>query len=110
MKDAYSFDRDEAGLEASYQKMFRAYQNIFSRLELKSQVVAADPGMMGGKVSQEFMVESRYGEDRVVRCDSCASLMSLDIAGRARPQEKEKPRASTQKPERKQRLLNAQMS
>ncbi len=88
MKDAYSFDRDEAGLEASYQKMRVAYENIFRRCGLRAQAVAADPGMMGGKVSQEFMVESPYGEDRVVRCEKCSSLMSLDIAGRAHPEKK----------------------
>jgi len=60
MKDAYSFDRDEAGLEVSYQKMVRAYENIFRRVGLRYEAVAADPGLMGGNVSQEFMVESRY--------------------------------------------------
>lgn len=82
MKDAYSFDRDEAGLDKSYQKMKGAYETIFSRLDLKFQIVSADPGLMGGKASQEFMVESRYGEDRVVSCEKCANLTSLDIAGR----------------------------
>lgn len=98
MKDAYSFDRDETGLDRSYQKMSKAYENIFKRAGIRYQVVAADPGMMGGKVSQEFMVASPYGEDRVVQCGKCRTLASLDIAGRAKPKEiSTKP--SSKKPE-----------
>ena len=85
MKDAYSFDRDEAGLDLNYQKMAEAYAKIFRRVGIRFQIVEADPGLMGGKVSQEFMVESAYGEDRVVKCDSCSRLSSLDIAGRSHP-------------------------
>lgn len=99
MKDAYSFDRDEAGLDASYRKMREAYKNIFTRVGLRFEVVAADPGVMGGNISQEFMVESRYGEDRVVRCGKCSTLTSLDIAERARPPLKTRPAPSSQKPE-----------
>lgn len=99
MKDAYSFDRDEAGLDQSYRKMSRAYENIFRRAGLRYQIVAADPGLMGGNISQEFMVESRYGEDRVVRCDRCNVLVSLDIAERAEPEQKSKPQPTLKKPE-----------
>ncbi len=99
MKDAYSFDRDEAGLDASYDKMKQAYEAIFRRCNLKYEIVAADPGMMGGKVSQEFMVESRFGEDRVVRCKKCASLSSLDIAGRSEPEKLQVPEPSGKNPE-----------
>ncbi len=99
MKDAYSFDRDEAGLDQSYEKMRKAYEKIFTRMELKFQVVSADPGMMGGNMSQEFMVESRFGEDRVVRCDKCNSLKSLDIAGRAQPDGRASKESSEKKPE-----------
>ncbi len=99
MKDAYSFDRDEAGLEVSYQKMVRAYENIFRRVGLRYEAVAADPGLMGGNVSQEFMVESRYGEDRVVRCPHCATLASLDIAGRGREGKGSRPEPAARKPE-----------
>lgn len=80
MKDAYSFDRDEAGLEASYQKMLKAYEKIFARCGIRTQVVVADPGLMGGKGSQEFMVESPYGEDRVAQCKKCRTLTSLDAS------------------------------
>lgn len=80
MKDAYSFDRDEASLEASYQKMFKAYEKIFTRCGIRFQTVSADPGLMGGKGSQEFMVESPYGEDRVAQCKKCRTLAGLDTA------------------------------
>lgn len=99
MKDAYSFDRDEAGLDQSYQAVLEAYQNIFRRAGVRFQIVSADPGMMGGNLSQEFMVESRYGEDRVVRCERCSSLTSLDIAFRAKPEPALKPAPSAKKPE-----------
>jgi len=71
MKDAYSFDRDESGLDRSYQKMYDAYCRIFDRCGVAYKVVAADPGVMGGWVSQEFMVLSDSGEDDVVHCPSC---------------------------------------
>ncbi len=85
MKDAYSFDRDEAGLDTSYQKMSEAYHRIFSRCGLTFQVVSADPGMMGGNMSQEFMVICPYGEDRVARSED-GYLASLDIASRGEPE------------------------
>lgn len=85
MKDAYSFDRDEKGLDINYQKMSQAYQNIFSRCGLNFKIVTADPGMMGGKMSQEFMVECPYGEDRVATSEG-GYLASLDIAQRGNPQ------------------------
>ena len=72
MKDAYSFDQDEAGLDQNYQAMFSAYKNIFSRLGLKILITEADSGVMGGKVSHEFMVPSKDGEDVVLSCSKCA--------------------------------------
>lgn len=98
MKDAYSFDRDERGLDQSYEKMKKAYEKIFNRMELKFEIVSADPGFMGGSLSQEFMVESRFGEDRVIQCESCKDMQSLDIAGREQPEKKHPPVFST-KPE-----------
>ncbi len=71
MKDAYSFDADEDGLKASYDKMLEAYLRIFKRCGLNVLVVEADAGVMGGKVSHEFMVESQSGEDKVLKCASC---------------------------------------
>jgi prolyl-tRNA synthetase len=65
MKDAYSFDKDQAGLEKNYRAMHNAYLNIFRRLGLKVLTIEADPGVMGGKVSHEFMVPAPSGEDVV---------------------------------------------
>jgi prolyl-tRNA synthetase len=84
MKDAYSFDTDEKGLDVNYQKMYDAYTRIFTRCGLKFQVVSADTGMMGGKMSQEFMVICPYGEDRVASSEG-GYLASQDIAERADP-------------------------
>lgn len=97
MKDAYSFDVDEKGLDRNYQKMSEAYHKIFSRCGLTFQVVTADPGMMGGNMSQEFMVECPYGEDRVARSDG-NYLASLDIAERGKPPLKT-PEPKSSKPE-----------
>ena len=71
MKDAYSFDQDEAGLEKNYQLMYEAYKRIFSRCGLKTLITEADSGVMGGKVSHEFMVEAPLGEDIVLICAQC---------------------------------------
>ncbi|HOO48952.1 MAG: proline--tRNA ligase [Saccharofermentanaceae bacterium] len=71
MKDAYSFDADEAGLDISYQTMYKAYCSIFDRLGLDYIVVDADSGAMGGSGSQEFMVKNSVGEDGICYCDSC---------------------------------------
>jgi len=71
MKDAYSFDADEAGMNRSYQAMYDAYVRIYSRAELKFMPVEADTGLMGGDVSHEFMAVSPFGEDSVVTCDKC---------------------------------------
>ncbi|MDD5042130.1 MAG: proline--tRNA ligase [Candidatus Omnitrophica bacterium] len=73
MKDAYSFDRDEAGLDKSYQTVFEAYKRIFSRIGLKIFITEADSGVMGGKVSHEFMVPSQDGEDAVSVCRGCGA-------------------------------------
>lgn len=71
MKDAYSFDLDEKGLDESYKKMYEAYCRIFTRLGLDFTVVDADSGAMGGSGSQEFMVKSPVGEDGIAYCDDC---------------------------------------
>lgn len=71
MKDAYSFDLDEKGLDESYQKMYDAYCRIFTRLGLDFTIVDADSGAMGGSGSQEFMVKSPVGEDGIAYCDAC---------------------------------------
>lgn len=80
MKDAYSFDIDQKGLEENYQKMYKAYCNIFRRCGLPYKVVEADPGAMGGDVSHEFMVVSEAGEDKIVLCHECNYAASLNVA------------------------------
>ena len=70
MKDAYSFDLDAAGLEASYRKMHEAYTRIFERLELRFRVVDADSGDIGGSRSQEFHVLADSGEDAIAWSDT----------------------------------------
>ncbi len=71
MKDAYSFDQDEAGLDKNYQLMYKAYQRIFARCGLTTLITEADSGVMGGKVSHEFMVQAPLGEDIVLLCPQC---------------------------------------
>jgi prolyl-tRNA synthetase len=71
MKDLYSFDADEAGLDISYQKMREAYQNIFDRCGLPVMLVEADSGAIGGKDSREFMVVAESGEDEIIYCPGC---------------------------------------
>ncbi|TLM99969.1 proline--tRNA ligase, partial [bacterium] len=71
MKDLYSFDRDEAGLDASYKKMYDAYSRIFSRCGLKYRTVEADSGAIGGSATHEFMVMAESGEAAILYCDAC---------------------------------------
>jgi prolyl-tRNA synthetase len=71
MKDAYSFDADEAGLDVSYQAMVQAYKNIFARCGLDAIMVDADSGAIGGKASQEFILLADAGEDTIILCPSC---------------------------------------
>ncbi len=71
MKDAYSFDLTEEGLDESYKKMYDAYCRIFDRMGLDYVVVDADSGAMGGSGSQEFMVKSEVGEDVIAHCEAC---------------------------------------
>ncbi|PIQ84693.1 MAG: proline--tRNA ligase [Candidatus Omnitrophica bacterium CG11_big_fil_rev_8_21_14_0_20_63_9] len=80
MKDAYSFDVDAQGLGRSYQAMYDAYQRIFARCGLTVIACEADPGMMGGDASHEFMAPSEAGEDRIVRCESCGYAANLEAA------------------------------
>ncbi|MBP1763661.1 MAG: Prolyl-tRNA synthetase [Firmicutes bacterium] len=71
MKDAYSFDRDEDGLTISYNKMFDAYTNVFTRCGLNFRPVEADSGAIGGSGSHEFMVIADSGEASIVYCPAC---------------------------------------
>jgi prolyl-tRNA synthetase len=80
MKDSYSFDADEEGLEKSYQLHADAYRKIFSRCGLRFYMVESDPGMMGGATSHEFMAPSPAGEDEVVLCNSCGYAANIELA------------------------------
>ena len=80
MKDAYSFDIDEAGLDKSYQDMFDAYTRIFARCELDNAPVQADSGAIGGAYSAEFMVKSEVGEDEIVFCKECDYAANIEKA------------------------------
>ena len=71
MKDAYSFDADPEGLDRSYNAMADAYRRIFDRCGLDTIVVDADPGAMGGRDSQEFILVADGGEDTIIVCSSC---------------------------------------
>lgn len=71
MKDAYTFDKDEAGLDAAYMNMYDAYNKIFDRLGLEYKIVKADTGLMGGLLSEEYQAISSIGEDIVVGCEGC---------------------------------------
>ena len=80
MKDAYSLDADEAGLDRSYKAMVQAYRNIFARCGLDSVMVEADSGAIGGKESHEFMVIAESGEDEVLRCPGCGYAANAERA------------------------------
>lgn len=80
MKDAYSFDRDEAGLDKSYQDMYDAYTNIFARCGLNFRPVEADSGAIGGSGSHEFMVIADSGEAEIVFCTSCDYAANVEKA------------------------------
>src|SRR5690606_14982645 len=94
MKDAYSFDRDEAGAQESYDRMYQAYIQIFTRLGLAFRPVAADTGAIGGSRSHEFQVIADTGEDLIVynpESDYAANIELAEapclIAERAAPRE-----------------------
>ncbi len=80
MKDSYSFDRDQAGLDEQYKKHYASYFRIFSKAGLPVIVVGADSGMMGGKVSHEYMYLSPIGEDTIMTCDHCGYTANKQVA------------------------------
>ena len=88
MKDAYSFDTDQAGLEESYRKMHDAYVAIFERLGLGFRVVDADSGEIGGSRSQEFMVLADSGEDGIAWCDEDNYASNVETAATLPPEGK----------------------
>ncbi|HEX3743924.1 MAG TPA: proline--tRNA ligase [Bryobacteraceae bacterium] len=80
MKDSYTFDMDQAGLDAAYDRHYQAYCRIFERCGLRYLVVEAHSGAMGGSQSHEFMVESDAGEDFVAVCSGCGYAANLEKA------------------------------
>jgi len=83
MKDAYSFDVDQAGLEKSYQAQHGAYERIFRRMSLEAVSVESDTGAMGGDTAHEFQVLTEVGEDRIVVCPACDYRANMEKATRS---------------------------
>lgn len=93
MKDAYSFDADQEGLDHSYDVMARAYHRLFARIGLETLVVDADSGDIGGTGSQEFMIAADVGEDAIIFCASCGySANSEKASSRFAPPAGDAPR------------------
>jgi prolyl-tRNA synthetase len=85
MKDAYSFDRDEAGLDESFRKHSDAYKRIFERCAVEAHEVAAESGIMGGSGSRDFLAPSGSGENTLVMCENGDYAADLEIAGGVPP-------------------------
>jgi prolyl-tRNA synthetase len=94
MKDCYSFDRDEAGLDKSYKDMYDAYSKVFDRCGLVYRPVEADSGAIGGNNSHEFCALSEVGESEIVYCEKCSMAATAERAAfrdEPNPVEDEKP-------------------
>ena len=85
MKDAYSFDADQDGLDVSYDAMVQAYKNIFSRCGLDPIIVEADSGAIGGRDSQEFILLADGGEDTIILCADCGYAANAEKAAFTKP-------------------------
>lgn len=85
MKDSYSFDADEDGLQKSYNLHADAYHKIFKKCGLEFYQVESDPGMMGGATAHEFMAPSYAGEDEIVVCDKCGYSANIEVAKTVSP-------------------------
>ncbi|MGA9533366.1 MAG: proline--tRNA ligase [Anaerolineales bacterium] len=85
MKDSYSLDRDEAGLDVQYRNHYQAYFNIFHRCDLPVIAVGSDVGMMGGSLAHEFMYLTPAGEDTLMLCDNCDYAANRQIATFRKP-------------------------
>ena len=93
MKDSYTLDRDQAGLDAAYAKHEEAYDRIYTRCGLEFYKVESDTGIMGGSLAHEFMAPSSAGEDRVARCSTCdyAANVEMAVSRIERPPSRERP-------------------
>ena len=85
MKDAYSFDTDDDGLDVSYRAMAQAYRNVFRRCSIPVVMAEADSGAIGGKDSHEFLLPTDTGEDTVITCPTCGSAANAEKAAGAYP-------------------------
>jgi prolyl-tRNA synthetase len=85
MKDAYSFDADEKGVDEAYQKMIEAYTRIFTRCGLRFRAVEAETGLIGGTFSHEFMVLADTGEETIVSCTRCSYAANIEKTEFRRP-------------------------
>lgn len=104
MKDSYSLDRDEAGLDEQYRRHYQAYFNIFNRCALPTIAVESDVGIMGGKMAHEFMYLTPIGEDTLLLCDECGYRANRQIATfqkAAAPEEALQPTEKVATPETK---------
>ena len=109
MKDAYSCDRDEAGLDVSYDAQYGAYVRTFERLGLETVAVSSDVGIMGGSLAHEFMVLNPAGEDVLVLCEACGYAANRQVAvvpkpeppGRGRPPARGGRRRPARRPSRR---------
>ena len=86
MKDAYSFDTNEQGLDKSYKLMFDAYKKSFDEMKLDYRIVKADTGIMGGLLSEEFQAIAPIGEDTLIYCDDCGFSSNMEITEVVRPE------------------------
>jgi len=93
MKDAYTFDVDEQGLDVGYQKMVDAYIRIFTRCGLEFRAVEAESGLIGGSYSHEFMVLAETGEETIVSCTRCSYAANVEKADFRRSETETEPQA-----------------
>src|SRR5215213_6765232 len=89
MKDAYTFDVDQEGLDRSFENQREAYKRIFDRCGLKYTIVEASSGAMGGSASNEFMVKTDAGEDMIATCDKCNYAANIEKATSRLPEIKD---------------------
>ena len=99
MKDAYSFDADEDGLDASYQAMAQAYRNVFRRCRVPVLLAEADSGAIGGKDSHEFLLPTPSGEDTVITCPACGYTANAEKAAAVYPDVSPAPAPGLANPE-----------
>jgi len=91
MKDSYSLDADEAGLDQQYRAHYQAYFNIFHRCGLEPITVGSDTGMMGGTMAHEFMALTPVGEDTLLLCDACGYSANRQVANYRKPAAAQEP-------------------